>query len=67
MPKDLIKMYRKQLGYSQDYMGIKLDISQRAYSKIERGPTELSVKRLYQIAKILEVDISELLPPPPII
>jgi transcriptional regulator with XRE-family HTH domain len=42
-------------------MAEKMDISLVSYSKIERGITELSVKRLFEIAKILEVDVAELL------
>jgi transcriptional regulator with XRE-family HTH domain len=38
-----------------------LNISQRAYSKIESGETEIKLKRLQKIATFLNVTISELL------
>jgi transcriptional regulator with XRE-family HTH domain len=38
-----------------------LNISQRAYSKIENGETEIKLKRLQKIATFLNVTISELL------
>jgi transcriptional regulator with XRE-family HTH domain len=40
-------------------MAFELGITKSAYSKIERGETNPSVNRLFDIAKILEVDITE--------
>ncbi len=48
-------------NYTQSYMAQELEISTRAYSKLESGETRLSVKRLYQIAELLEVSVFELL------
>ncbi|MCU0351675.1 MAG: helix-turn-helix transcriptional regulator, partial [Flavobacterium sp.] len=56
-----IQKIQKERGFSFENMAFELDISQPAYTKLIQGKTELSVKRLYQIAKILNVDISELL------
>jgi len=42
-------------------MAHMLDISQAAYTKIERQQTKLSVERLYKIAEILEVEVAEIL------
>lgn len=56
-----IKEIRKQKGYSHEYLAHELDISQAAYSKLEKNDTKLTIERLYKIAMILEVDISELL------
>jgi transcriptional regulator with XRE-family HTH domain len=57
-----IRLNRLTKGYSQEYMANELEISQNAYSKLERGETELSVRRIYEIASILDVPISELFP-----
>jgi len=57
-----IKVHRLKKKYSQQYMAEKLDISQNAYSKIERGKTDLTVKRMLEIAAILEVSAVMLLP-----
>lgn len=38
-----------------------LEISQKAYSKIETGATKLSVERLIEIAQVLDVDATDLL------
>ena len=42
-------------------MATQLSISQRAYSKIERGQTKLDVERILTIAEVLEIDVYELL------
>lgn len=57
-----IRIQRVIKGYSQEYMASRLNISQNAYSKLEREETELSVKRAYEIAAILEVSVYLLLP-----
>lgn len=57
-----IRSNRLTKNYSQEYMANELQISQNAYSKLERGETEFSVKRLYEIAFILEMPIYDLLP-----
>ena len=61
---DEIRIRRLTKGYSQEYMSYALDISQAAYSKLERNETEMSITRIYQIAEILEVSPFELLPKP---
>ncbi len=56
-----IKSVRKQKGYSHEYIAQELDISQAAYSKLEKNETKLTVERLYQLAEILETPINEFL------
>ncbi|SDE18476.1 Helix-turn-helix domain-containing protein [Pedobacter soli] len=43
-------------------MADKLGISQFAYSKIERGKTDITVRRMIDIANILEIPAAKLLP-----
>ncbi|WP_010249263.1 helix-turn-helix domain-containing protein [Myroides injenensis] len=50
-----IKDRRKSLGFSQEYVALKLGISQKAYSDIESGKTKLKTDVLNEIAKILEI------------
>jgi transcriptional regulator with XRE-family HTH domain len=59
--REKIRIARVSKGYTQHYMAMQLDISQRAYSKIECGHTILSVERLLNIATILEIDAGNLL------
>lgn len=57
----IIKEIRKEQGYSHEYMAHMLDISQVAYSKIEKNETKLTVERLFKIAEILDVKIDDIL------
>jgi transcriptional regulator with XRE-family HTH domain len=56
-----IRKIREYRNYTQEYLAMKLNISQNAYSKIELGYTKITLERLYQIAQILEVDLIELI------
>ncbi len=56
-----IRKKRNELQYSQEYMANQLGISQPAYANLENGETKLNTKRLEKIAKILEVDLIDLL------
>lgn len=58
-----IRSTREHLGYSQEYMALKLGIGQNGYSKIELGYTRITVERLFEIARILNVDVFTLLQP----
>lgn len=51
-----IRKIRELRGYNQDFLASKLDISQRAYSKLERDQTKLDWERLVQIASILDIE-----------
>ena len=56
-----MRMARLELGFSQQNVADELGLGRPAYSKIERGATELTMERLEQIAVILKKDVSELL------
>jgi transcriptional regulator with XRE-family HTH domain len=56
-----IRRIREIKNYSQEFVAQKLDISPKAYSKLENDETKLSVDRLYQIAEILEVKPEDLM------
>lgn len=56
-----IRNIREKLGYSQEYMAMKLGIGQNGYSKIELGYTRITVERLFEIAKVLNTDVFVLL------
>jgi len=59
-----IRIQRLTRNYTQEYMAWELDISQAAYSKLERDETELTLRRIYEIAEILEISPFELMPKP---
>jgi transcriptional regulator with XRE-family HTH domain len=56
-----IRKIREQRNYTQDYLAAKLKISQNAYSKTELGYTQITIGRLSAIAKVLEVEMVDLL------
>lgn len=56
-----IRKIRDFRNYTQDYLAAKLGISQNAYSKIELGYSKITVDRVFQIADILEVEVTDIL------
>jgi transcriptional regulator with XRE-family HTH domain len=56
---DKIKKIRIENGISHEAIAHHLDISQVAYSKIEKGETKLTIDRLIEIADILDAQFPE--------
>lgn len=56
-----IRKTRESKRLTQEYLAGKLSISQNAYSKIELGYSQITVYRLFQITRALDVDVTELL------
>lgn len=50
---------RKNLGYSQDDIAIKMGITRQTYMKFENGTASLSTTQLEQLANIFGVHINE--------
>ena len=59
-----IRLARLRKNYSQQNMADELNISQAAYSKLERDETVMSLERIYEIAEILEISPFSLMPKP---
>jgi transcriptional regulator with XRE-family HTH domain len=51
-----LKFFRQSKGWSQEEMAGKLAMSTNGYGSIERGETDVNLSRLYQIAKLFELD-----------
>ena len=56
-----IRILRLSKNLSQQNLADELDITVAAYSNIERGKADITVTRLYKIAKIFGMDVLELL------
>ena len=56
-----IRKLRERDFITQEYMAMRLGISQNTYSKIELGKTKLTVDKLIAIADILQVNIADLM------
>ena len=59
--RDRIRIRRKVLGYTQEYMANKLNISVNAYGELESGSTKIINLRVLEIAEILEDSLEHLL------
>jgi transcriptional regulator with XRE-family HTH domain len=58
---DNIRLIREAKGYSQDYIAKKMKVSQQAYSSMEKQPDNMSLKRLKDLCKVLDVNLVTLL------
>lgn len=58
---DKIKCLRKKHGYSHEYMAERLHMSTSAYQRHESGDAKLELDWLQAVAKVLEIDLIELL------
>ncbi|MBI1835803.1 MAG: helix-turn-helix transcriptional regulator [Flavobacteriia bacterium] len=56
-----IRMARLMKNLSQQNMADELGLTVASYSNIERGVTEITVSRLFEIAKILQLKVSSML------
>lgn len=57
-----IRKARVNKNYKQEDVAGFLGISQRAYSKLETGETQIKLDRLEELAKVLDVSLVDLLP-----
>ena len=55
-----IKKLRELKGISREYVAEKLDLHVTSYGNIERGQADITISKLFKIAKILEVSPSEI-------
>jgi transcriptional regulator with XRE-family HTH domain len=58
---DNIRLIREAKGYSQEYVSEKLKVTQQAYSRMEKNPESMALKRLKDLSKILGVELITLL------
>ena len=58
---DNIRLIREAKGYSQDYIAKKMKVTQQAYSSMEKQPDNMSLKRLKDLCKVLDVNLVTLL------
>jgi transcriptional regulator with XRE-family HTH domain len=56
-----IKMLRESINLSQEYVAAKLNISQQAYSRMEKNPDNITVARMRELSSVLGVPINTLM------
>lgn len=58
---ETIRWIREAKGFNQDYVATQLNITQQAYSKLEKKPETMTLQRLKDLSKILQVSIVTLI------
>lgn len=61
MFKDNLKTLRKQKGYSQEQLALRLNVVRQTVSKWEKGTSVPDAELTVRLAELLEVDVSDLL------
>src|SRR5690606_37952613 len=56
-----LKILREGNNYTQEYVADYLDISQNAYSLLEKGKTKITLDRLESLAKLYHMEPAELI------
>src|SRR5690606_32164976 len=56
-----LKLLREGNNYTQEYVADYLDISQNAYSLLEKGKTKITLDRLESLAKLYHIQPAELI------
>lgn len=57
-----LRQKRRDIGVSQDQLALQADIDRSYIGRIERGEVNITLEKAYQLAKVLECDVRELLP-----
>ena len=57
-----IKEVREANNFTQEYVASELGVSQRAYSKLETGETNIKGQVLVELSRVFKVDIIDLIP-----
>jgi transcriptional regulator with XRE-family HTH domain len=58
---DNIKKFRELKNVTREHIASELEMSLSGYSKLERGEVDLTLSKLYRIAEVLEVSVSQIL------
>lgn len=56
-----IKKFRELKSYTREEMAAFLEMSPSGYAKIEQGNVDIGIRRLEQIAKILQVEVRQIM------
>lgn len=56
-----IKTIREMKDLTRDYVAAELDMTTSGYGKIERGEIDITISKVYRLASIFEITVSDLL------
>ena len=60
IPEKLRKI-REIKGYSQEYVALQMDISHRQYQRIESGEADVSLSKLEEACRVMEISLEQLM------
>ena len=55
-----IAYFRQQKGWSQEYLAEKVELSREYITRVENGQKNISLKKLFAIADVLNAKFSQL-------
>ncbi|MBV1777452.1 helix-turn-helix domain-containing protein [Burkholderiaceae bacterium DAT-1] len=58
----IMRQHRVQKGISQDELALMTDIDRSYVGRIERGEVNITLEKVYRLARALECNVSDLLP-----
>lgn len=58
----LVRKYRKERNMSQEQLALLCNMDRSYLGRIERGEVNLTLEKIYELARILRISPSELLP-----
>lgn len=58
----LVRKYRKERNMSQEQLALLCNMDRSYLGRIERGEVNPTLEKIYEIAKVLNVNICDLLP-----
>ena len=56
-----IKTIREMKDLTRDYVAAELDMTTSGYGKIERGEIDITISKIYRLAFVFEITVSDLL------
>ncbi|HCG6517293.1 TPA: helix-turn-helix transcriptional regulator [Vibrio parahaemolyticus] len=57
-----IQVHREKLGLSSTQLSLKAGFSRSYVNKVEKDGVRITVEKLYMLARVLECNVSDLLP-----
>ncbi|KMT66777.1 helix-turn-helix domain-containing protein [Catenovulum maritimum] len=59
---ELLRLKRKEAGYSQENFAAYVGIERGNYGKMERGLVNIKLETLYKLANALDCEFSDIMP-----
>lgn len=60
-PSEKLKKIRSENDFTQEYLALELDVSQKTYSNMENGISKINLLQIKKIAEVYDVRVLELI------